>query len=44
MSGSDEGLGVLAERYSAEAQGYLDVYSPLLLPFQRALMGLVDLP
>lgn len=43
VSGSDDRVAVLAERYSAEAEGYLEVYSPHLLPFQRELLALVDL-
>lgn len=38
----DPRVATLAEHYSAEAEGYLDVYSPLLLPFHRELLRLVD--
>lgn len=42
VSRSDPGVAILAEIYSAEAGGYLEVYSPYLLPFQRRLVGLVE--
>lgn len=41
MPGSDARVATMAELYSSEAEGYLEVYSPLLLPFQRELLGLV---
>ena len=42
MPDPDPRVATLAERYSADAEAYLEVYSPYLLPFQRTLLRLLN--
>lgn len=43
MASPDPRVAVLADVYSAEASGYLQTYSPYLVPLQRQLLNRVDL-